>query len=148
MARWFAPLLNLVLEWNVVPSAWKLSHVVPVFKHGDASDPDQYRPISIAPCAFKIFERLVHGKIAPRICSGLDECQGGFRWGADAHTCGLVDTLRLRHDQHTFARAVAPGWRDRGYVANHCQFPLHAERSHLLGLIPALCRDGCSRHFC
>ena len=38
---WRASLLlffNLVLEWNVVPSAWKLSHVVPVFKHGDASD--------------------------------------------------------------------------------------------------------------
>ena len=63
-------------------------------------------PISLASCAFKIFERLVHGRIAPRICSGLDECQGGFRWGADACIYGLVDTLRLRHDQHTFCAFV------------------------------------------
>ena len=73
---WRASLLlffNLVLEWNVVPSAWKFSHVVPVFKYEDASDPDQYRPISLASCAFKIFEHLVHGRIAPRICCGLDE---------------------------------------------------------------------------
>ena len=55
-----------MLEWNVVPSSGKLSHVVPVFKHGNASDPDQYRPIALASCAFNFFERLVHSRIAPR----------------------------------------------------------------------------------
>ena len=96
---------NLVLRWNVVPSSWKLSHVVPVFKHGDPAEPDHYRPISLASCAFKIFERLVHGRITP-ISDRLDECQGGFRWGADACVYGLLDTLQLREDMHTFCPFV------------------------------------------
>ena len=58
---------NFVLRWNVVPSSWKLSHVVPVFKHGDPAEPDHYKPISLVSCVFKIFERLVHGRIAPHI---------------------------------------------------------------------------------
>ena len=65
---------NLEIEWNVVSSSRRLSHVVPVFKHGNASYFDQYRLIALGSCAFIIFERLVHGRIAPRICSGLDEC--------------------------------------------------------------------------
>ena len=97
---------NLVLRWNVVPSSWKLSHVVSVFKHGDPAEPDHHRPISLASCAFKIFERLVHGRIAPHISDRLDECQGGFRWGADACVYGLLDTLRLREDMHTFCAFV------------------------------------------
>ena len=60
--------------------------------------------------------------------------------GADACIYGLVDTLRLRpayflhlrgHQEgiryfvgRGNARTVAPGWRDRGYVAHDCQFPL------------------------
>ena len=40
---------NLVLAWNIVPSDWKSSEVVPVFKHGD-------RTIWL-----KLFQRLVYG---------------------------------------------------------------------------------------
>ena len=57
-------------------------------------------PISLAPCAFKVFERLIHGRIAPHICNRLDDSQGGFRWGADACVYGLVDALRLLQDTH------------------------------------------------
>ena len=106
---WRAMLLgffNLLLSWNVVPSVWKLSQVVPVFKDGDPADPDRYRPISLASCAFKVFERLIHGRIAPHICNRLDDSQGGFRWGADACVYGLVDALRLRQDTHTFCAFV------------------------------------------
>ena len=75
---WRAILLgffNLLLSWNVVPSVWKLSQVVPIFKDGDPADPDRYRPISLASCAFKVFERLIHGRIAPHICNRLDDSQ-------------------------------------------------------------------------
>ena len=36
------------------------------------------------------------------IFAQLDECQGGFRWGADVMTYSLLDTLRLRQHTHTF----------------------------------------------
>ena len=72
---------NLLLSWNVVPSVWKLGQVVAIFKNGDPADPDRYRPISLASCAFKVFQRLIHGRIAPHICNRLDDRQGGFPMG-------------------------------------------------------------------
>ena len=55
----------------------------PIFKDGgDPADPDRYRPISLASCAFKVFERLIHGRIAPHICNQLDDSQGGGSDGA------------------------------------------------------------------
>ena len=92
---------NLVFAWNAVPPAWKSSEVVPVLKYGDRTNPDNHRPISLASRAFKMYEHLIHGRIAPHILPRLDEAQSGFRWGADALVCSLVDTLRLRHETHT-----------------------------------------------
>ena len=65
-----------------------------MFKHGD-------RTIWL-----KLFERLVHGRIAPHILPRLDETQGGFRWGADALVYSWVDTLRLRQETHTFCAFI------------------------------------------
>ena len=90
--------------WSRLPGS--SATLSPSFKHGDPAEPDHYRPISLASCAFKIFERLVHGRIAPHISDRIDECQGGFRWGADACVHGLLDTLRLREDMHTFCAFV------------------------------------------
>ena len=96
---------NLVLHWISVTAAWKISTVVPVFKHGDSASPDQYRTISLASCAFKK-KRLIHTRIAPHISERLNEGQGGFRWGADTMVYSLVDALRLRRETHTFCAFV------------------------------------------
>ena len=58
---------NLVLHWNTVPAAWKISTVVPVFKRGDPASPDQYRPISLASCAFKIRAPHLHPHCAAHL---------------------------------------------------------------------------------
>ena len=98
---------NLILRFAVVPSAWKSSLVVPLLKRdGDPAFFDSYRPISLASCAFKVFEHLVHARIAPHISPQLDVSQGGFRWGADTLVCSLVDSLRLRHQVHTFVAFI------------------------------------------
>ena len=98
---------NLILQWAVVPSVWKSSLVVPLLKRdGDPCSHDSYRPISLASCAFKVFEHLVHARIAPHIFSQLDECQGGFRWGADVMAYSLLDSLRLRRHVQTFVAFV------------------------------------------
>ena len=77
-------LFNLVLAWGAVPSLWKHSIVVPIFKQGDPSSPGNFRPVSLASCCFKVLEHLIHARIAPVINRQLSESQGGFRWGADA----------------------------------------------------------------
>ena len=62
---------NLVLRLSVVPSAWKSSLVVPVIKRdGDSTSLDSYRPISLASCAFKLFEHLIYAMAfsTPTVC--------------------------------------------------------------------------------
>ena len=97
---------NLVLSWGVVPTLWKRSIVVPVFKRGDPSLATNFRPISLASCCFKIFEHLVHARIGPHISPQLDECQGGFRWGADSLVGSLVDLLSSRSSLHTYVAFI------------------------------------------
>ena len=102
---------NLVLRWNVVPSSWKLIHVVPVFK----TQPSQ--------TITNIFRwRPAHSRSSSGWCmagshrTSRIECQGGFRWGADVCVYGLLDTLRLREDVHTFCAFVIRRAFDTSWV--------------------------------
>ena len=99
-------LFNLCLSWNDVPTMWKHSVIVPVFKTGDHSVPGNYRPISLASCCFKVLEHMVHSRIAPCISPQLHQCQGGFRWGADVMAGSLIDVLHMRSATHTFVAFV------------------------------------------
>ena len=42
-----------------IPQAWKQAIVTPVFKGGIASDPSNYRPISLTSIVSKLMERVV-----------------------------------------------------------------------------------------
>ena len=55
--------INLSLDTRIVPDGWKIAEVVPLFKSGDKSKPENYRPISILPAASKILERVVHSQV-------------------------------------------------------------------------------------
>ena len=56
-------LINLSLQTGSVPSAWKTAKVIPVFKNGNRTDTDNYRPISALPVMSKILERVVHKQL-------------------------------------------------------------------------------------
>jgi hypothetical protein len=67
-----APILHvfrLSLSSGVVPSQFKIAKVVPVFKNGDKTNPDNYRPISLLSSFSKILEKVV----SIRLCSFLEE---------------------------------------------------------------------------
>ena len=68
----------------------------------DAGLATNYRPVSLASCCSKLFERLVHVRSGPLISSQLDVCQGGFRWGADVLVSSLVDVWSSRRSTLTF----------------------------------------------
>ena len=97
---------NLVFSWSVVPTVWKRSIIVPVFKRGDPTLPNNYRPISLASCFFKILEHLVHSRIAPHIIPQLDDSQSGFCWGADVLVGSLVSILSARSSSHTLVAFI------------------------------------------
>jgi len=71
-------LFNLSLNSATVPQEWKRANVVPVFKKGDPTQTNNYRPISLLPIISKILERLIYNKIIPFIRPKLTNMQHGF----------------------------------------------------------------------
>ena len=58
-----AYLINLTISTSTIPPEWKTAKVTPIYKSGDKSDPNKYRPISILPLISKVMERAVQSQI-------------------------------------------------------------------------------------
>ena len=52
-------IFNFSIKSGVFPQEWKCAKVIPLFKQGDHSDLNNYRPISIIPVVAKVFERII-----------------------------------------------------------------------------------------
>ena len=74
-------LIDASFDSGVFPSSWKSAKVVPVFKSGDPSDVDNYRPISVLNCLSKIIERVAFNHIYAFLIKEnlLHILQSGFR---------------------------------------------------------------------
>ena len=74
-------LINRSLSEGIFPSKWKTAKIIPVFKKGDKTSPDNYRPISLLTCASKILEKVVQKQIVCylRTYCILSKEQSGFR---------------------------------------------------------------------
>ena len=73
-------LFNLSILSGQFPSAWKLSHVVPIPKSNNHASPTNYRPILLLSVLSKLLERHVYGLIVQHLESNslLSNCQWGF----------------------------------------------------------------------
>ncbi len=91
IAGFLTDLFNRSLCTDVVPSAWKLSHITLIFKSGDPTDVANYRPISLLPLVCKLLERQVHNTIMNHLCRNglLSSKQYGFRAGASTQEAVL-----------------------------------------------------------
>lgn len=58
-------LFNKCLSEGVFLCIWKRAFVTPIYKSGDKTNVENYRPISILPTLSKLFERLVHSNLFP-----------------------------------------------------------------------------------
>ena len=74
-------LIDASFDSGVFPLSWKSVKVVPVFKSGDPSDVDNYRPISLLNCLNKIIERVAFNHIYAFLIKEnlLHILQSGFR---------------------------------------------------------------------
>ena len=59
-----AKLINLSIQKSFSPESEKLANITPIFKSGNHSKMENFRPISILPVFSKIFERVVHTQIS------------------------------------------------------------------------------------
>ena len=95
LAHPLAIVFNRSLREGTLPSIWKLSLVVPLFKKGLRSDPLNYRPISLTSVPCKLLERLICNSLVPYLESNglMNPHQFGFRAGRST-----MDQLLLVYD--------------------------------------------------
>ncbi|QQP39700.1 Uncharacterized protein FKW44_013507, partial [Caligus rogercresseyi] len=76
-----AHLVNRSLASGTVPTALKMSNVLPVFKGKPATDPASYRPICILPALSKVLETVVKSDLEDHLAKteALPNHQFGFR---------------------------------------------------------------------
>ena len=81
IARPLVQIFNLSMSTGIVPCQFKLAKVVPIFKSGNPSLCNNYRPISLLPVFSKIFERIIHKRLYNFInqLDLLHPSQFGFR---------------------------------------------------------------------
>ena len=82
-------LFNLSIKQRCFPDCWKIATVKPLFKAGDSSDANNYRPISVLPTFGKLLERIIYNQCNSYLSVNnlLSEAQSGFREGRSTATC-------------------------------------------------------------
>ena len=92
-------LFNLSLSQGKVPDDWKNSNVTPIFKSGDESLAQNYRPISLLSLSSKVLKRLVHVYLTEHVMENnlLSRKQFGFRSGSSTQEA-ILSATRNWHD--------------------------------------------------
>ena len=74
-------LFNKSLKCGIFPDDWKCARVIPLFKQGDSSDLNNYRPISVISVVAKVFERIVYDQLYNFLSTEgiISDKQSGFR---------------------------------------------------------------------
>ena len=52
-------LFNVSLQHGIFPDTWKQANVIPIFKKGDKSSPNNYRPVSLLSSVGKVMEKCI-----------------------------------------------------------------------------------------
>ena len=95
-------IFNKSLCSGVFPDCWKMAHITPIFKKGDKSRIENYRPVSILNSISKVFERLMYSRVAPSLNALLSTNQHGFYPGRST-VSNLIEIFRI-HIQCTWPR--------------------------------------------
>jgi hypothetical protein len=91
-------LFQLIFNERKVPDQWIVSKIIPIFKKGDNTKIENYRPISNHCCASKIFEKIIMKSIEmQKNVDFTGNSQHGFKKHRSTATAGLtVQSLLAR----------------------------------------------------
>jgi len=76
-------LINETLTLGTFPEALKIAKVIPIFKKGDQSNMNNYRPIALLPVLSKVLEKVINKQLTTKLdeLHLIDDNQYGFRTG-------------------------------------------------------------------
>ena len=80
----YVHIFNLVFDSGILPEAWLIGNVIPIFKNkGSKNDPKNYRPITLLSCIGKVFTSILNNRLNIYFdhFKILQENQAGFRQG-------------------------------------------------------------------
>ena len=69
------------MKTKKIPSNWKLSKIILLFKKGSKNDIKNYRPISLMVTVAKIFSSMIEFRLRGLLSHNQSPCQAGFRKG-------------------------------------------------------------------
>jgi len=77
------PIINETVTNGVFPDALKIARVIPIFKKGDKTNLNNYRPISLLPVLSKVLEKVLNKQLTNKLdeLHLIDDNQYGFRTG-------------------------------------------------------------------
>ena len=89
------------IEFSTFPFCMKLPDVTPVYKKGNRSVKDNYRPVSILPNLSKVFERCLYKQMSPYFDNILSKYQCGFRKNHNAqhYLLALIENWKCSVDK-------------------------------------------------
>ena len=92
------------LNYGIFPSKMKIAKVTPVFKTGNRTDPNNYRPISVLPVLSKIIEKFINNKLIKFLLNEnlLSASQYGFRIFRDTEVAmaDIVTDIQKKVDEN------------------------------------------------
>ena len=94
-----------------LPKEWKEGNIVPIYKKGKKSDPNNYRPVSLTSTVSKIMEAILRDEIVSHLEGNnlISPDQHGFRSGRSCITQLMesIEVMQLRDTRwlcHHFGR--------------------------------------------
>jgi exonuclease III len=95
--KWLTVLANKILHGDPMPSQWRTSFLIPLFKgRGDTRDCNNYRSIKLLSHTMKIIEKVLDSRIRQHI--QLEDNQCGFVEGKS--TFDAIQALRIIMEKH------------------------------------------------
>ena len=71
-------LFSLCVHFQSIPAEWHVHCITPIFKSGDKSKVQNYRPISLLCSISKVFEKLIYNNVIDHVSSFISDFQFGF----------------------------------------------------------------------
>lgn len=105
-----AAIINKSIQCGVFPNCLKLAIVIPIFKKGDETSIENYRPISLLSIFSKIFERVMYNNIVSftNKYQLVSDTQHGFREKRSTETASFhfIEYVHKQLDQNKYVAGL------------------------------------------
>jgi len=118
LAEVFSDVLKVDAE---TPESWKQTRMKVLFKKGDPRQAENYRPISILPIIYKLFSKVLCGKVRDILLAAQSVDQAGFRSGfsCDDHLFTIALLVEMHGEYRLPLWVVAVDFRKAFDTLNH-----------------------------